>query len=49
MEAPVGEVRGPIKSKCGYHIFVVTGEEKMTDMGIDGLTVTGFGAGDGTL
>ena len=49
MEAPVGEVRGPIKSKFGYHIFLVTEEEKMTDMGIDGLTVTGFGAGDGTL
>jgi parvulin-like peptidyl-prolyl isomerase len=49
MESPVGEVRGPIKSKFGYHIFLVTEEEKMTDMGIDGLTTTGFGAGDGTL
>ena len=49
MKAPVGEVQGPIKSKFGYHIFLVTEEEKMTDMGIDGLTVTGFGAGDGTL
>ena len=49
MESPVGEVRGPIKSKFGYHIFLVTEEEKMTDMGIAGLTTTGFGAGDGTL
>ena len=49
MEAPVGEVCGPVKSKFGYHIFVVTEEEKMADMGIDGLTVTGFGPGDGTL
>ena len=49
MEAPVGAVRGPIKRKFGYHIFIVTEEEKMADMGIDGLRVTGVGAGDGTL
>ena len=49
MAAPVGEVQGPIKSKFGYHIFLITKEEEMKDMGIDGLTTTSFGAGDGTL
>ncbi len=49
MAAPVGEVGGPVKSKFGYHIFVVTEEEQMKDLGIDGLTATSFGAGDGTL
>ena len=49
MKAPVGKVSGPIKSKFGYHIFVVTEEEKMVDTGIDGLTGTSIGAGDGTL
>ena len=49
MQAAVGEVSGPVKSKFGYHIFVVTEEEKMVDTGIDGLTGTSIGAGDGTL
>ena len=49
MQAPVGEVSGPVKSKFGYHVFVVTEEEKMIDTGIDGLTGTSIGAGDGTL
>ena len=49
MAAPVSEVCGPIKSKFGYHIFIITEEEEMKDMGIDGLTTTSFGAGDGTL
>ena len=49
MQASVGEVSGPVKSKFGYHIFVVTEEEKMVDTGIDGLTGTSIGAGDGTL
>ena len=49
MKASVGEVSGPVKSKFGYHIFVVTEEEKMVDTGIDGLTGTSIGAGDGTL
>ena len=49
MQAPVGKVSGPIQSKFGYHIFVVTEEEKMVDTGIDGLTGTSIGAGDGTL
>ncbi len=49
MEAPVGEVRGPIKSKFGYHIFVVTEEEKMVDTGVDGISGVTIGAGDGTL
>ena len=49
MQASVGEVSGPVKSRFGYHIFVVTEEEKMVDTGIDGLTGTSIGAGDGTL
>jgi parvulin-like peptidyl-prolyl isomerase len=49
MKAAVGEVLGPIQSKFGHHIFVVTEEEKMIDSGIDGLTGTSIGAGDGTL
>ena len=49
MQASIGEVSGPVKSKFGYHIFVVTEEEKMVDSGIDGLTGTSIGAGDGTL
>tara|TARA_B110000467_G_C17999533_1_gene304695 strand:+ start:100 stop:471 length:372 start_codon:yes stop_codon:yes gene_type:complete len=49
MKAAVGEVLGPIQSKFGYHVFVVTEEEKMIDSGIDGLTGTSIGAGDGTL
>ena len=49
MQAPVGKVSGPIQSKFGYHIFVITEEEQMIDTGIDGLTGTAIGAGDGTL
>ena len=49
MQASVGQVSGPVKSKFGYHVFVVTEEEKMVDTGIDGLTGTSIGAGDGTL
>jgi parvulin-like peptidyl-prolyl isomerase len=49
MKAPVGKVSGPIHSKFGYHVFVITEEEKMIDTGIDGLTGTAIGAGDGTL
>ena len=49
MQAPVGEVSGPVQSKFGYHIFVVTEEGKMGDTGVDGLAGTSIGAGDGTL
>lgn len=49
MAAPVGEVQGPVKSKFGYHIFIITNEEELKDMDIDGLTTTSFGGGDGTL
>lgn len=49
MQAPVGKLSGPIKSKFGYHIFVVTEEEKMEDTGIDGISGVSIGAGDGTL
>ena len=48
METPVGEVRGPIKSKFGYHVFVVTEEEAMGDLGVDGMSLP-VGAGPGTL
>ncbi len=48
METPVGEVRGPVKSKFGYHIFIVTEEEAMGDLDVDGLSLPA-GAGPGTL
>ena len=37
MAAPLGEVGGPVKSKFGYHLFIITEEEQMGDTGIDGL------------
>ena len=46
--APVGEVRGPVNSKYGYHIFVVTEEGEMVDTGADGTDLP-MGAGGGTL
>ena len=48
MEAPVGVVQGPIKSKFGYHIFIITEEEAMGDLGMDGTSLP-IGAGPGTL
>jgi parvulin-like peptidyl-prolyl isomerase len=47
-EAPVGEVRGPVYSRYGYHIFVITEEGKMVDTGADGTDLP-MGAGEGTL
>jgi len=47
-EAPVGEVMGPVYSRYGYHIFVVTEEGKMVDTGSDGMDLP-MGAGEGTL
>ena len=49
MQAPVGKVSGPVHSKFGYHIFVVTEENKMGDTGVDGISGVSIGAGDGTL
>lgn len=37
MATPVGVVGGPIKSRFGYHVFLVTEEEQLGDLGIDGL------------
>lgn len=37
MAAEVGVVGGPVQSKFGYHVFVITEEEEMGDTGIDGL------------
>ena len=37
MEATLGEVGGPVHSKFGYHIFIITEEEQMGDTGIDGI------------
>ncbi len=37
MEATLGEVGGPVQSKFGYHVFIVTEEEQMGDTGIDGI------------
>ncbi len=36
-DSPIGEVGGPVKSKFGYHLFIVTEEEQMGDTGIDGI------------
>lgn len=47
-EAPVGEVRGPVKTKYGYHLFIVTDEATMVDTGKDGSDLP-MGAGPGTL
>jgi peptidyl-prolyl cis-trans isomerase C len=49
MKAPVRELQGPIQTKFGHHIFVITDEEEMGDTGIDGLNAPSLGAGDGTL
>ena len=49
MKAPVRKVQGPVKTRFGYHIFVLTEEEPMGDAGIDGITQPGMGLGDGTL
>ena len=49
MKSEVGKVGGPIHTKFGYHIFVITFEEGMGDTGIDGLTSPSLGGGDGTL
>jgi len=35
----IGVVEGPIKTKYGYHIFMITEEAEMLDTGIDGITV----------
>jgi len=37
MEATLGEVGGPVKSKFGFHVFIITEEEQMGDTGIDGI------------
>ncbi|NIQ01472.1 MAG: peptidylprolyl isomerase [Nitrospinaceae bacterium] len=39
METPMGQIGGPVKSKFGYHVFLVTEEEEMGDRGIDGINV----------
>jgi parvulin-like peptidyl-prolyl isomerase len=39
MEANLGEVGGPVKSKFGFHVFLITEEEQMGDTGIDGINV----------
>ena len=49
MNAPVKKVQGPIKTRFGHHIFVLTDEEPLGDTGIDGINQPGMGAGDGTL
>ena len=48
METPLHELGGPIKSKFGYHIFLVTDEEALGDLGMDGTSLP-IGAGPGTL
>ncbi|PIQ96343.1 MAG: peptidylprolyl isomerase [Nitrospinae bacterium CG11_big_fil_rev_8_21_14_0_20_56_8] len=48
MATPIGELGGPVKSRFGYHIFVVTDEAKLVDTGKDGTDLP-LGAGPGTL
>ncbi len=48
METPLGELGGPVKSKFGYHVFLITEEERMGDTGSDGISLP-LGAGPGTL
>jgi peptidyl-prolyl cis-trans isomerase C len=49
MKAPVKKLQGPVQTRFGHHIFIITHEEDMGDTGIDGLTAPSLGAGDGTL
>jgi len=49
MNAPVHEVQGPVKTRFGHHIFVLTDEEPLGDTGIDGINQPGMGTGDGSL
>lgn len=49
MKAPVKEAQGPVKTRFGHHIFVLTEEEPLEDTGIDGINQPGMGGGDGTL
>lgn len=36
-QSPVDEVCGPVHTRFGYHIFIITEEEKLGDTGIDGI------------
>lgn len=49
MDAPEKQISGPVKTTFGYHVFIITHEDPMGDTGIDGITGTCLGAGDGTL
>jgi len=49
MKTPEKQLAGPVKTTFGYHVFIITHEDPMGDTGIDGITGTCLGAGDGTL
>ena len=49
MKTPEKQLGGPVQTTFGYHIFIITHEDPMGDTGIDGITGTCLGAGDGTL
>lgn len=49
MDTPKKTLAGPVKTTFGYHVFIITHEDQMGDTGIDGITGTCLGAGDGTL
>ena len=49
MDTPEKTLGGPVKTTFGYHVFIITHEDQMGDTGVDGLTGTSLGAGDGTL
>lgn len=38
MAQPVGIVGGPVQSKFGHHVFLITEEEQLGDTGKDGLS-----------
>lgn len=39
MATPVAKVGGPVQSKFGHHVFLVTEEEQLGDTGKDGIFV----------
>lgn len=37
LQAPINEVSGPVHTRYGYHIYIITEEEILGDTGIDGI------------
>lgn len=36
-QSPANEICGPVKTRFGYHVFIITEEEMLGDTGIDGI------------